>query len=101
MTRYRLDPLAKAKAPRWIVIQGLQWQLIEVQRLEPGTDVRSAMRSTIDRLAGEGWRTESQPLFGFCFICRNGERRLLQLTEHDPADTRLQSFNPHRNMPGT
>jgi hypothetical protein len=37
------------------------------------------------------------PRFGFSFIRRDGERRLLMLTPRDPYDTRSQSFNPFRS----
>jgi hypothetical protein len=48
-------------------------------------------------LAAEGWQIEADPRFGFAFIRRDGERRLLILTPRDPHDTRTQSFNPFKS----
>jgi hypothetical protein len=54
------------------------------------------MTAAIARLAAEGWQIEAEPRFGFAFIRRDGERRLLMLTPRDPYDTRPQSFGPFR-----
>jgi hypothetical protein len=54
------------------------------------------MAATIERLAGEGWQAEATPEYGFVFIRREGERRLLTLTPRDPRDTSRQSFDPFR-----
>jgi len=94
MGRYRHQIYAKAGTPRFCVLFGLQWQVFESSRLEPGADLRGAMTAAIGRLANEGWQTEGGDDFGFVFIRRTGERRLLILTERDPHDTRPQSFSP-------
>jgi hypothetical protein len=94
MGRYRHKVHEKSTTSRWIAVFGLQWQVIESHRLEPAADLSGAMRATIERLAGEGWQPESEPRFGFVFIHRDGDRRLLMLTPRDPDDTRPQSFNP-------
>jgi hypothetical protein len=39
---------------------------------------------------------EATPEYGFVFIRREGERRLLMLTEGDPYSTTAQSFDPFR-----
>jgi len=96
MVRYRHDVYAKSETPRYCVIFDLQWHIIECQRLEPSTDVRNAMTSAIERLTSEGWQPESAPNFGFVFLSRNGNRRLLILTERDPYETRPQSFSPFK-----
>jgi hypothetical protein len=54
------------------------------------------MASTIERLAAEGWQAEATPKYGFVFLRREAERRLLSLTERDPYDTTAQSFSPFR-----
>jgi hypothetical protein len=94
MGRYRHQIYAKAATARFCVIFGLQWQVFECFRLEPGTDLKGAMRTAIEDLASEGWQTEGSEEFGFVFIHRAGERRLLILTERDPHDMRPQSFSP-------
>ncbi len=96
MGRYRHQVYANDTAPRWIAVFGLQWQTIESQRLEPATDLCGAMTATVERLAAEGWEIEAEPRFGFSFIRRDGQRRLLMLTPRDPHDTRPQSFNPFK-----
>lgn len=64
--------------------------------LDAAADLPDAMRAAIERLAIEGWQAEAEPRFGFVFIRRDSERRLLMLTPRDPYDTRPQSFNPFR-----
>jgi len=96
MGRYRNQVYANDTRPRWVAVFGLQWQLLESQRLEPAADLSGAMTAAIQRLAGEDWEAEADPRFGFVFIRRGGERRLLMLTPRDPHDTGSQSFNPFR-----
>jgi hypothetical protein len=94
MGRYRHKVYEKATTPRWVAVFGLQWQVIESERLEPAANLSGAMTAAIERLAGKGWQIEAEPRFGFAFIRRDGERRLLMLTPRDPFDTRSQSFTP-------
>jgi hypothetical protein len=96
MARYRHNVYANDTMPRWVAVFGLQWQVIESHRLEPATDLYGAMTAAIARLATDGWQIEAAPRFGFSFIRRDGERRLLMLTPRDPFDTTPQSFNPFR-----
>ena len=70
--------------------------MIESQQLEAAADLYGAMKGAIERLAAEGWEIEAEPRFGFSFIRREGERRLLVLTPRDPFDTRPQSFSPFK-----
>jgi hypothetical protein len=94
MGRYRHQIYAQAGTPRFCVLFGLQWQVIECSRLAPGADLKAAMTAAISRFADEGWQIEGSEQFGFVFIRRAGERRLLILTERDPHDTRAQTFSP-------
>jgi len=97
MGRYHHKVYGISTAPRWVAMFGLQWQVIESHRLEPGADLFGAMTATIERLAVQGWRAESEPRFGFVFIRKEIDRRLLMLTPRDPFDTRPQSFSPFRS----
>jgi len=54
------------------------------------------MAAAIDRLSGEGWQAEATLEYGFVFIRRATERRLLMLTPRDPYSCELQSFSPFR-----
>jgi hypothetical protein len=96
MGRYGYKTYEKDSRPRWVAVFGLQWQVIESQRLEPAADLYAAMMAAVERLAADGWLIEADPRFGFAFIRRNSERRLLMLTPRDPHDDRPQSFNPFR-----
>jgi hypothetical protein len=96
MGRYRHKVYENATTPRWVAVFGLQWQVIEAQRLEPAADLSVAMTAAIERLAGDGWQIEAEPRFGFSFIRRDSERRLLILTPRDPNDQRAQSFSPFK-----
>ena len=94
MGRYLYAAYHAAKTPRYVVVWFMHWAIIKCERLEPGDDLSAAMTATIDRLEREGWQAESEADFGFTFIRNATERRLLALTERDPADTTLQSFSP-------
>jgi hypothetical protein len=94
--RYHHNVYANANTPRYVVLFDLQWQIIECQRLESSTDLRSAMTTTIARLLSEGWEAENAPEYGFVFLNRKGTRRLLILTERDPFDTTPQTFSPFK-----
>ena len=98
MARYRHKVYEKSTTPRWVAVFGLQWQVIESYRLEPGADLYRAMTAAIERLAVEGWRAESEPRFGFVFIGKDSNRRLLMLTPRDPlirGRSHSPPFRPH------
>jgi hypothetical protein len=76
---------------RW---RGLQWHVMQSQRLEPAADLSGAMAAAIARLKDDSWQAEASPGYGFVFIRRDNNRRLLMLTEKDPADSARQSFSP-------
>jgi hypothetical protein len=97
MGRYRHKVYEKSTTPRWVAVFGLQWQVIESYRLEPGADLYGAVTATIERLSIEGWQAESEPRFGFVFIAKENDRRLLILTPRNPFDTRPQSFSPFQS----
>jgi hypothetical protein len=94
MGRYRHQVYAIAKTPRYCVVFNLQWKVIESLKLAPTADLAAAMNTAIERHSRDGWRAESGHEFGFVFLRRGGERRLLIVTERDPYDTRPQSFSP-------
>ncbi len=94
MGRYRHSLYATSNTARFCVIFDLQWQVLESVRLGPATDLAAAMAAAIERQTLNGWQTEGSHEFGFVFLRRAGERRLLILTERDPFDRRAQSFSP-------
>jgi hypothetical protein len=96
MARYHHNIFGTSKTVRYLVIFDLQWKIIECQRLEPPVDLHCAMGATINRLLGQGWIPECEPKFGFVFLIRENIRRLLILTERDPADTTPQAFSPFK-----
>ncbi len=100
MGRYRHQVYASAKTPRFCVIFNLQWQVLESEKLHPAADLPAAMAAAIARHSSAGWRPESSHEFGFVFLHRDGERRLLILTERDPYDLRPQSFSPFAERRG-
>jgi hypothetical protein len=98
MGRYKFIAYEKASTPRYIVVYGLQWQIIESQRIEPPANLFAAMTSAMQRLAGDGWEAEGDAPYGFVFIRRRGERRLLTLTPRNPYDMSAQSFDPFKGV---
>jgi hypothetical protein len=71
--------------------------VIDSQRLEPASDLNGAMATVTARLAADGWQIEDEPRFGFLFIRRAGESRLLMLMPRDLNDTQPQSFSLFRH----
>jgi hypothetical protein len=96
MGRYRHRVFEIAKTPRFCVLFNLQWTVIESVRLGPATNLAAAMNAAVERQVSQGWQAESSHEFGFVFLRRHGERRLMILTERDPYDTRPQSFSPFK-----
>jgi hypothetical protein len=94
MGRYTFPAFNRAHTPRYLVLWDLDWHPLVCQRLKPAVDLSSAMAATIGRLAGNGWIAEATPQYGFVFIRREGERRLLMLTSRDPYSAARQSFSP-------
>src|ERR1035441_9063120 len=100
MARYRFPAFTTSTRPRYLVLWDLRWQLLEVERLEPAADLSGAMAAAIARLDGDGWQAEATPEYGFVFVRREGERRLLMLTPRDPRSTAAQSFSPFSSTDG-
>jgi hypothetical protein len=94
VTRHRNEVYTTARTPRYCVIFDLQWQVIDSLKLEARTDLSAAMTAAIERQVSLGWQAEGSHEFGFVFLRRAAERRLLILTERDPYDRRPQSFSP-------
>jgi hypothetical protein len=94
MGRYAFPAFNKAPTSRYVVLWDLHWHVLECERLEAAAALSGAMTSTIERLAGVGWEAEATPEYGFVFIRRDTERRLLMLTPRDPYDMTRQSFSP-------
>jgi hypothetical protein len=79
------------------VVFGLQWQIIDSHRLEPHADLLAAMTAAMQQLATDGWEAEGDARFGFVFIRRLSERRMLMLTPRDPFAVSGQSFDPFKS----
>jgi hypothetical protein len=97
MGRYRFPAFNTATTPRFVVVWDLHWQVLECRCLGPAADLSGAMAATIDRLAGDGWETEATSEYGFVFVRRDAERRLIMMTPRDPRNSALQSFSPFRS----
>ena len=96
VARYTFSAFKTSRTTRYLVLWGLQRQILDCRCLEPGADLRGAMTAAIERLASEGWHAEGSAEYGSVFVRREGERRLLSLTERDPYDISVQSFSPFR-----
>ena len=94
MARYTFPAFTTSTRPRYLVLWDLQWQLLEVERLAPAADLSGAMAAAIARLEVKGWQAEATPEYGFVFVRREAERRLLIMTPRNPHDATAQSFSP-------
>jgi hypothetical protein len=59
--------------------------MITSESVSVGTDLRQALNSALSRYAAEGWQAENDGAYGFVFIARGPERRLVNLTPADPS----------------
>jgi hypothetical protein len=80
--------------PRYVVVWDLQWQVIECHRLDGGGDLRGQLADALAHLVSAGWRPESSAQYGFAFVARAQERRLVTITARDPYSRAAQSFSP-------
>jgi hypothetical protein len=96
MGRYRFIAYVNDGNPRYVVMWDLQWKPLQTQRLEPNANLRVAMTAAIDAQVAQGWQAEGSAEYGFVFMRRDGERRLLMLTPRNPEDQTPQSFSPFR-----
>ena len=96
MGRYKFIAYEKSSTPRYIVVYTLQWHIIDTHRIEPHADLFAVMTSAMEQLATEGWEAEGDALYGFVFIRRLGERRMLMLTPRGPFQMSVQSFDPFK-----
>jgi hypothetical protein len=96
MSRYTFPAFKTSHTTRCAVDYDLQWHNIECQYLEPSANLGGAMAAALERLNGEGWQAESGAEYGFVFIRRGDERRLLTLTSRDPHSTTAQAFSPFK-----
>ena len=96
MARYTFPAFKTSNSPRYVVLWDLQWQVLDCQRLEAAADLSGAMTAAIERLEDEGWQAEGSADYGFVFIRRGADRRLLTLTPRYPYSTAPQSFSPFR-----
>jgi hypothetical protein len=94
MGRTRHNPFANSKVDHYVTVWDLQWGIIDCQRLGSGVDLRSALAAALGRLEHDGWKAQGSADFGFVFIMRGAERRLLTLSARDPYNATAQSFSP-------
>jgi hypothetical protein len=94
MGRARHNVFAQSNSQRYVVIWDPQWRIIDCLRPSPGSDPRAAFAEAIARLERDGWAAQSGAEFGFTFLTRADERRLVTLTGRDPFNPAAQSFSP-------
>jgi hypothetical protein len=99
MGRYRHLVYEKSTTPRWVAVFGLQWQVIESHRLEPGAELYGAMTTTIERLSLEGWRPESEPRFGFVFITKEDDHCHMEVATDEVREA-SRARAPDSPVPG-
>jgi len=76
MGRYTFPAYNRSPTPSYVVVWDMHWHVLECERLEPAADLSGAMTAAIERLAGEGWKAEATPEYGFVFVRRETERRV-------------------------
>ena len=94
MARARRNVFALSSAQHYIVVWDLQWRVIDCLRPRCGADLRAALTDAIAGLQRDGWAPQSNADFGFTFLNRLHERRLVMITARNPFDPTAQSFSP-------
>jgi hypothetical protein len=94
MGRTRRNVFATSRARHYVIVWDLQWQVMDCRRLEAGADLRAALTEILAELERDGWKAESNGEFGFVFVRRLEQRRLVTVTARDPYSTTAQSFSP-------
>jgi hypothetical protein len=94
MRRGRHNPFANSTADHYVTVWDLQWAIVDCQRLTTSVDFRGALAAALRALEQDGWRPEDRADFGFVFIRRGAERRLVTLSARDPFNATAQSFSP-------
>ncbi len=86
MRRHPCDPLANTRQPHWLTVSDLHRNLITCEPLAAGANLRESLRTALTKCAAEGWQAENDGTYGFVFITKGAERRLINLTPADPAN---------------
>jgi hypothetical protein len=94
MGRIRHNPFANSTVDHYVTVWDLQWAIVECRRLSHGVDLRGALAAALRGLEHDGWRPQGSADFGFVFILRGAERRLVTLSARDPYNASAQSFSP-------
>jgi hypothetical protein len=81
----------RASTPCYVVVWDLHCHILECERLEPAADLSGAMTATFERLKAKGWQAEGDATYGFVFVRRSGERRLLAISIHKFLPTPIVS----------
>jgi hypothetical protein len=89
MRRNRPVPLSDSRRPHWLTVSDPHRNLITCTVVPEGTDLRATMRDALTAQAAAGWQPENDSAYGFVFIAKGSERRLINLTPADPS----QDFN--------
>jgi cobalamin-dependent methionine synthase I len=61
-------------------------RVLASKQLAIGTDLRAAMRETIDECEADGWTVENDGVYGFFFCNRGGERIEIRMQPTDPSE---------------
>jgi hypothetical protein len=94
MGRARHNVFAPSNSQLYVVTWDLQWRIVDCLRPPPGSDPHAAFADAIARLERGGWTAQSGAEFGFSFLTRAAERRLVTITGRDPFNCAAQSFSP-------
>lgn len=87
MPRHHNDPLADTSRPHWLTLSDMHGTRVACETLPIGVDLREALRSALSQCALEGWQAESDGSYGFVFIAKGAERRLLNVTPANPFES--------------
>ena len=85
MRRQRFDPLTATHRSHWLTVSDMHQNLIACEALPAWADLRKILQAALTQYSAQGWEVENDGAYGFAFIAREAERRLVNLTPADPS----------------
>jgi len=71
--------------PHWLIVTDRYRNVVECTALPERINLQQALQAAVVRWIAEGWESEGDCSYDFCFVRRAQERMLLNVTAADPS----------------
>jgi len=82
----------------YLVAFTLHWEVIEARRVDPAAGAPRALRAFINEYEANGWLAESDAIYGFVFMNRDGRRILVEATPATLTTSRCRRSTPSSDL---